>query len=105
MQASELEIVSIGLSDKSETLIPNIQEYIAEGFSGISEQGFEISEIPCFFLIKDGRIYAKLDLSDNIQQKIVELLQGKPMKIEPKIGNIIPSLTLCNQTLNLSNDL
>lgn len=103
-RSGQVEIISISLDENSEKLSQNVKAFRAEGLVGIVEQGFEISEIPCFLLLDHGKIYSNLDLADNISEKIDELLQRKPLKISPNIDMVIPFLTLHNKTLVLNDD-
>ena len=102
--SESIEIISISLDHNTETISPSIQSFRAEGFAGISEQGFEISEIPCFFLLKQGRIHKKLDLTNDIHQEIADLLQGKPLKIDLSIGNNCAFLSLNSGRLDLNDE-
>ena len=103
-ETSEIEIVSLCLGENPEISSENPESYLTQSFKRIAEQGLEISEFPSCFLLKNGKIYAKLDLTSDIKDKIFDLLQGKPIKIELNIGNSISFLTLSNGILNLSDD-
>jgi Zinc finger, ZZ type len=103
-QVNDIEIISLCLDGDVEINIDNVYTYNAKGFSEISEQGLEISEIPTYLLIRNGKIYMKLDSNDNIIDKINDLVNGKPIKIEPCIGNIISTITLNSGALDLSDN-
>ncbi|OMJ94087.1 hypothetical protein SteCoe_2863 [Stentor coeruleus] len=100
-----IEVVSICIDENAESIIPNIQNFHAFGLSGISRQGIEVSEIPCFLLVKNTIIHSVLDLSHNLPKEISAMIDGRPRKILPNLGSTIKTLTLENTKLELDGSL
>jgi hypothetical protein len=63
-----------------------------DGLGGLTKQGFEVSEVPCFVLLRESEVYAVLDLSHNIVRSLKNMVDNVPAKVEPRLGANIEEL-------------
>lgn len=95
-----IEFISLCLDGQEKIGIDSIGCFV-DGLGEITEQGFEISEVPCFVLVKGKEIYAVLDLSHRVLEVINSMVSGIPAKVNMRLGGLVSELSTTTEQYHL----
>lgn len=95
-----VEFISLCL-DAKESIAEAWIACFVDGLGEITEQGFEISEVPCFVLVKGKEIYAVLDLSHRVLDVMKSMVCNIPAKVNIRLGSLVPELSMANEQYHL----